>query len=235
MTESARDPYLESSVNYAVRNEQHRGDVLPFSDEDHAALVRPEIEREHNETFTASYFGTELEDNDAKPVERENWLPGMEGTDADPNHYMNTHFPLKFGNPNIGQQFVERIRPLFDKLRDRPVSNKFGVRGYAITRNEQESTFNPNGEQMTLRHNGQHVGEVTWSPTSGFVRGLDVDRGHRHMTAKLLQEAHDYSRKMGGYGPSWSHDLNSYSAKLMERFNPEAAGLKKYKTDNDLE
>ena len=234
MTESANDPYLESSVNYVVRNEQRQGDVLPFSDEDHAALVRPEVRRQHNETFTAAYFGTELKDNDANPVDRENWLPGMEGTDADPNHYMNTRFPLKFGNPNIGQQFVERIRPLFDKLRDRPVSNKFPVRGYSITRNEGESTFHPQNEQMTLRHNGQPVGEVSWNPTSGFVRGLDVDLGYRHMTAKLLQEAHDYSRKIDGYGPSWSHDLNSHSARLMERFNPEATGLKKYKADNDL-
>jgi hypothetical protein len=87
---------------------------------------------------------------------------------------------------------------------------------------------------MVLRHNGHHVGEVLWSLTSGFVNMLQADPGHTHMVSKLLQEAHDYSRKIGGYGPSWSHDLNSYSAKLMSRFNPEAAGLKKYKEDNDL-
>jgi hypothetical protein len=234
MTEPAHDPYLDSEVNYVVRNERAFKDVLPFSEEDHAALVRPEVERRHNQTYADAYFGTELEDNDAKPVDRENWLPGMEGTDADPNHYINTHFPLKYGNPNIGQQFVERIRPLFDKLRDRPVSKKFPVRGYSIIRNEGESTFNPRSEQMILHRNGHQVGDVVWSPTSGFVRSLDVDLRHRHMTAKLLQEAHDYSRKMGGYGPSWSYDLNSYSAKLMERFNPDAAGLKKYREDNDL-
>ena len=235
MTETARDLYLDREVDYVVRNERAWKDVLPFSDEDHAALVRPEVERRHNETFTNAYFGVDkLAENDARPVERENWLPGMEGTDADPNHYINTHFPLQFGNPNIGRQFVERIQPLFDKLRDRPVSKKFPVRGYAITRNEGESTFHPQSEQMTLYHNGHQVGDVVWSPNSGFVRSLDVDLRHRHMTAKLLQEAHDYSRKMGGYGPSWSHDLNSFSARLMERFNPDAAGLKKYREDNDL-
>jgi hypothetical protein len=224
---------LEAGVNYVVASERHQGDTLPFSREDHAALVRPEVQHEHDMSMLP-YHPNSLKDNDAKRVDRENWLPGMEGTDADPNHYMNTTFPIMYGNPNIGQQFAERIQPFFDKLRDRTVSNEFGVRGYAITRNTGESTFNPNGEQMILRHNGHHVGEVSWSPTSGFVGMLQADPGHTHMVAKLLQEAHDYSRKMGGYGPSWSHDLNSYSAKLMERFNPEAAGLKKYREDNDL-
>jgi hypothetical protein len=55
------------------------------------------------------------------------------------------------------------------------------------------------------------------------------------MTAKLLQEAWDVSRKQGHYGPAAAQDLSDYSGKIVKKFNPEANEYKwsNYAREND--
>jgi hypothetical protein len=132
-------------------------------------------------------------------------------------------------HPNVGQQFLDRIQPLLAKMRGRPVSNNHEAPGYSIVTRVPNSTFN---SQAYLFHDGDESGHVTWNPETGFVTSLEVDAGHRHMTAKLLQEAWDHSTANGAYGPAWSHDLNQNSARLMSRWNPKSEGYKRYRRDN---
>lgn len=135
--------------------------------------------------------------------------------------------------PNIGQQFLDRVQPMFAKLRKRPVGHEpWKDEGYSvIVRDHSTSTFNPEMHTALLYHNGETVGDTTWHPESGFVKMLEVDPGHTHMTAKLLQEAWDHATSRGQVGPAWSHDLNKSSSRLMAKFNPESEGYKRYTRD----
>jgi hypothetical protein len=139
---------------------------------------------------------------------------------------------------NVSQQFLDRINPVLDKSRSRNLGSKYAIehRGLDAANNEGISR---------LFHNGVQVGHVRWHgdtshyrhTPAGQVESLDVDYGHRHMTMKLLQEAHDFTnranieRDKNGedlfQGPAASSEINENSGPIVQKYNPTSEGFGK--------
>ena len=121
---------------------------------------------------------------------------------------------------DVGQQFINRVTPLMDKMRNRPLGN-----GYSIHVTDPAGVHDFIGQRsaiINLKHNGAIVGGVTWNPGTGYVNGLDLAPGHRHMTAKLLSESWDHARQVGSYGPATSDTINNFSGPIVKKYNPES-------------
>jgi hypothetical protein len=162
-----------------------------------------------------------------------NYLEGIDWEHHEDRDAIARKHPIHPDDANVGQQFINRIEPIFSKLRRRPLSHgEYSVHLVGAPRTEYDENY-----QMKLAHKGVEVGNVSWSGDDGHVSGLDVEYGHRHMTTKLLQEAWDVSRKQGHFGPAAADDLTDYSGKIMKKFNPEASEYKwsNYARDEDPE
>lgn len=139
---------------------------------------------------------------------------------------------------DVSQQFLNRINPILDRSRNRPLPSS-----YIITHTHPMGRVSSWGGadpfNSTLWHedkatgNVRHVGHVNWDGDSGFVNGLSVDLGHRHMTMKLLQEAHDSARSVNAkyegsefHGPATSNEINSNSGPIVRKYNPESESFK---------
>jgi hypothetical protein len=85
----------------------------------------------------------------------------------------------------------------------------------------------PGHGEAHLWHGNRVVGRTSWDARDGHTFGLSIDSGHRHMTAKLLQEAWDHSRRFGGHGPATSDELNEYSGPIVAKYNPESEAFKR--------
>lgn len=221
------DGYLHPQSRRIMERDRRQGDVLPFDDQSHLSLASDEADSRTRASDESRSFGS-LPKPEVKDVDRKNWLGGVDWSSADPNEIIKKEHPLNPDNHNVGQQFIHIVEPMFDKLRDRPVTQGQHVQGYSV-----HTTDVTDGSGAHLFYGKRHVGSTHWDPETGRVHNLDVDEGHRHMTGKLLQEAWDYSRKNGKYGPAASNELTSYSEKLVNKYNPESEDFKTFKTDRD--
>jgi hypothetical protein len=162
-----------------------------------------------------------------------NYLEGIDWEQHEDRDAIAREHPIHADDANIGQQFINRIEPIFSKQRRRPLSHgDYSVHLVRAPREQYGDDY-----MMKLAHKGTEVGSVSWDGNDGHVNGLDVNVGHRHMTTKLLQEAWDVSRTRGHAGPAAAEELSDYSGKIMKKFNPEAYEYKQstYARDNDSE
>jgi len=162
-----------------------------------------------------------------------NYLEGIDWEQHEDRDAIAREHPIHADDANIGQQFINRIEPIFSKQRRRPLSHgDYSVHLISAPREQYGSEY-----MMKLAHKGTEVGSVSWDGNDGHVGGLDVNVGHRHMTTKLLQEAWDVSRTRGHVGPAAAEDLSDYSGKIMKKFNPEAYEYRQsnYARENDRE
>jgi hypothetical protein len=160
-----------------------------------------------------------------------NYLEGIDWEQHEDRDAIAREHPIHADDANIGQQFINRIEPIFSKQRRRPLSHgDYSVHLVSAPREQYGDEY-----MMKLAHKGTEVGSVSWDGNDGHVGGLDVNVGHRHMTTKLLQEAWDVSRTRGHVGPAAAEDLSDYSGKIMKKFNPEAYEYKQsnYAREND--
>jgi nicotinamidase-related amidase len=145
---------------------------------------------------------------------------------------------------NVGQQFIDRVTPLMNKMRQRPIPVSVSEdvhpgrdgwlnprRGYAVRISKAVGQDwmegAPGYGEAQLWHNNHVVGTTSWDARDGHTFGLRVDVKHRHMTAKLLQEAWDHSRRFGGHGPATSDELNERSGPIVAKYNPESEAFQR--------
>jgi len=149
-----------------------------------------------------------------------NWGKLRPGLEADPN------------NANVSQQFLDRVNPLMDRMRSRPLGGKYVLtHEHPIGRNWADSTHFKSHlwHQDNVTGEMNSVGRVNWDGDTGHVFGLHVDWGHRHMTMKLLQEAHDSARAVNDkydtefHGPAASDQINEHSGPIVAKYNPESS------------
>lgn len=162
-----------------------------------------------------------------------NYLEGIDWEQYEDRDAIAREHPIHPNDENVGQQFINRIEPIFSKLRRRPLSHgDYSVHLVRAPRDRHDDYY-----MMKLAHKGTEIGSVSWSGDDGHVEALDVNLGHRHMTTKLLQEAWDVSRTQGHVGPAASGELSDYSGKIMKKFNPEAYEYRhsNYAYENDPE
>ena len=69
----------------------------------------------------------------------------------------------------------------------------------------------------TLTHKGEGVGTLSWHGGSGYVNGLHIDEGHRHLLPQMISKAHEVSHETGHTGPTASDQLSAYSYNVMHK------------------
>jgi len=67
-----------------------------------------------------------------------------------------------------------------------------------------------------------NVGSLTWDGTNGYIKGLFVDEGYRHLVPHILEAGHALSNAYGHVGPISSGELSKYSYKLAQKFAPSS-------------
>ena len=227
MTERPWEPLrTERPINTPYRGNWSNGSRTIDGIEDWSGVPHPDIDPDDNGR------------NRFKIPERaqytdENYLEGIDWKQYEDRDAVAREYPLRPRGENVGQQFIDRIEPIFSKQRRRPLSHT----AYSVHLMTAPKVFGNTGYELKLAHNGLQVGTVGWSGDDGHVSGLDVLHGHRHMVTKLLQEAWDLSRTRGHVGPAASGELTDFSGKILKKFNPEAYEYRhsEYAYQNDPE
>jgi hypothetical protein len=104
----------------------------------------------------------------------------------------------------------------FDNIaKKRPLPEDYRIEQY--TGNDVPQ--NPQMGHLFLLHvpTGRDVGGVSWDKSDGYVHGIAVNEGHRHLTPYLLKAAHDEAIAQGGTGPTWSAAMSAFSKKMASR------------------
>jgi hypothetical protein len=149
-----------------------------------------------------------------------------------PNDRFNKKYPITPNQHDVGQQFINRVMPLMDKMRSRPLDSGYSIHFPSPAKIDGFIQYSANAQ---LHHNGVSQGGVAWNPHTGFVTGLELAPGHRHMTAQLLTAAWDHARQVGAYGPSTSDNVNEFSGPIVQKYNPESTSFKESRYVEDQE
>jgi hypothetical protein len=226
------------------RDPQHNWDGVTLGgvDWENYAESVPQPRRAHG--MGSIYAGHEPEDvvKDYRQINSEgdtlggiDWGKMRPGIQAEPDNY------------NVSQQFLDKITPILDKMRNRPLGSRYQIynRGFENTDFDEGSS--------SLYHNGDKVGSVEWMGRNsdehgaGHVEGLHIEPKHRHMTLKLLQEAHDFTNRANIHaqaagerllqGPVTSDDLNNFSGPIVKKYNSSSTeyGISSWARRNDRE
>jgi hypothetical protein len=150
------------------------------------------------------------------PDEHE-FLPGMS------SHEM---YPLEHDDHNISKQLVGHVDKLSRMAARRPPTD------YHV---KVEDASHWARAKLIHTPTGSVVGDLEWHKEDGFVNNLEVEVGHRHMTNYFATQAWNHSRSKGKYGPAASDMLSPFSEKIVNKYNPNSADFKKFKSMKDAE